>query len=176
MTDDVIFSLKKEAAEDFDENSKMIQSRQDKLTKAGGFRTYIPNKKGLKQRTDAQTWSKEIKDVASFPAPGMVQDSTGNRTLTKLTRPVPRDSSAVAPTQAPQPPQALEPFARIVRDFLGPGKTYGQAAKEMKRRDPQFPGRLKENKMTIKDFIASFPGYFKMHEGRILAAGIRTLG
>ena len=176
MTDDVIFALKKEAAEDFQSNSKMIQSRQDNLTKAGGFRTHIPNKKGLKQRTDAQTWSKGIKDVASFPAPGMVQDTEGNRTLTKLTRTVPRDSSAVAPTQAPQPPTTLEPYARTIRDFLGPGKTYGQAAKEMKRRDPQFHAVLKENKMSFKDFITSFPRYFKIHEGRISSVGIQALG
>jgi len=176
MTDDVIFALKKEAAEDFQSNSKMIQSRQDNLTKAGGFRTHIPNKKGLKQRTDAQTWSKGIKDVASFPAPGMVEDTEGNRTLTKLTRTVPRDSSAVAPTQAPQPPTTLEPYARTIRDFLGPGKTYGQAAKEMKRRDPQFHAVLKENKMSFKDFITSFPRYFKIHEGRISSVGIQALG
>jgi len=176
MTDNVIFSLKKEAAEDFDENSKMIQSRQDKLTKAGGFRTYIPNKKGLKQRTDAQTWSKDIRDIASFPAPGMVEDTEGKRTLTKLTRTVPRDSSAIAPTQAPQPPTALEPYARKIRDFLGPGKTYGQAAKEMKRRDPQFPAALKESKMSFKEFVTSFPRYFKIHEGRINPVGIQALG
>jgi hypothetical protein len=176
MTDDVIFSLKKEAAEDFQENSQMIQSRQDKLSKAGGFRTYIPNKKGLKQRTDAQTWSKEIKDIASFPAPGMVQDASGKQTLTKLTRAVPRDSSAVAPTQAPQPPTALEPYARVIRDFINRPQTFSQAAKEMKRRDPQFTATLKENKMSFKDFITSFPRYFKIHEGRISSVGIQTLG
>ena len=154
----------------------MIQSRQDKLSKAGGFRTYIPNKKGLKQRTDAQTWSKEIKDIASFPAPGMVQDASGKQTLTKLTRAVPRDSSAVAPTQAPQPPTALEPYARVIRDFINTPQTFSQAAKEMRRRDPQFPAALKESKLSFKDFITSFPRYFKIHDGRVSSVGIRTLG
>ena len=44
MTGDVIFSFKKQAAEEFDENTDVIQKRQEKLTNAGGFRTYIPNK------------------------------------------------------------------------------------------------------------------------------------
>ena len=153
----------------------MIQKRQEKLTKAGGYRVHIPNKKGLKQRTDAQTWSADIRDVVSFPAPGVVQDSDGNRTLTKLARPVPRDSSAVAPARVPQPPTPLEPYARSLRNFLGPGKTYGQAAKEMKRRDPAFPATLKESRLSFKDFVASFPQLLRIHEGRILPVGINTL-
>ena len=175
MTDDVIFALKKQAAEDLDQNTSMIQKRQEKLTKAGGYRVHIPNKEGLKQRTDAQTWSADIRDVVSFPAPGVVQDSDGNRTLTKLARPVPRDSSAVAPARVPQPPTPLEPYARSLRNFLGPGKTYGQAAKEMKRRDPAFPATLKESRLSFKDFVASFPQLLRIHEGRILPVGINTL-
>ena len=175
LSDDTIFSLKKEAAEEFDENTSMIQKRQEKLSKAGGFRTYIPNKKGLKRRTDAQTWSAGIKEIASFPAPGVVEDSEGNRTLTKLTRPVPRDSSAIRPTQAPQPPQALEPFARIVRDFLGPGKSFSQASKEMKSRDPRFTEALKESRLSFKEFVERFPAFFRVNDGRVYPVGIRTL-
>ena len=175
ISDDTIFSLKKEAAEHFQENSQMIQSRRDKLMKAGGFRTYIPNKKGLKRRTDAQNWSADIRDVTSFPNPGMVQDAEGNRTLTKLTRPVPRDSSAVDPARAPQPPPPMEPYARSLRDFLGPGKTYGQASKEMKRRDPAFPVALKESRLTFKQFVAALPAFLQVYDGRILPVGIRTL-
>ena len=136
---------------------------------------HIPNKKGLKQRTDAQTWSADIRDVVSFPAPGVVQDPDGNRTLTKLARPVPRDSSAVAPARVPQPPAPLEPYARSLRDFLGPGKNYGQAAKEMKRRDPAFPATLKESRLSFKEFVASFPQLLRIHEGRILPVSINTL-
>ena len=174
MSNEAIFSLKIVAAKNFQANSDMIQSRKDKLLKAGGFRTYIPNKKGLKQRTDAQTWSADIKDVNSFPAPGTVEDSAGNRTLTKLTRPVPRDSSAVAPARVPQPPAPLEPYARVLRGFLGPGKTYGQAAKEMKPRDPASAA-LKESRLTFKEFVASFPSFLRIHDGRILPVGIQTL-
>ena len=175
MTDDVIFSLRKEAAEDFAENSTMIQKRQDKLRAQGGYRVYIPNKKGLKTRTDANTWSSDIHEVSSFPAPGIVQDTEGNRTLTKLTRPVPADSSASAPSQAPQPPTQLEPYARKIRDFLGRGKEFGQAAKEMKRRDAQFPAALKEHKLSFKEFVLMFPRHLRVHDGRIYPHGIQTL-
>ena len=175
INDDTTFSLKKEAAEDLAENTAMIQNRQNKLTKAGGFRVHIPNKKGLKRRTDAQTWSEDIREIKSFPGPGVVEDMQGNRTLTKLTRPVPRDSSALAPTQAPQPPTALEPYARIIRDFIGMGQSFGQAAKEMKRRDPQFPAILKEHRLAFKEFIESFPRFFRVHDGRIHPVGIQTL-
>ena len=105
----------------------------------------------------------------------MVEDTEGNRTLTKLTRPVPRDSSAVAPARAPQPPPPMEPYARSLRSFLGPGKTYGQASKEMKRRDPAFPMALKESRLTFKQFVAAFPAFLRVYDGRILPVGIQTL-
>ena len=175
MTDDVIFSLQKQAAGDFADNAELIQGRRAKLEKAGGYRVHIPHKQGIKQRTDAQTWSKDIREVKSFPAPGMVEDTNGNRTLTKLTRAVPLDSSATAPTQAPQPPARLEPYARIIRDFIGQPQSFSQAAKEMRRRDQQFPAALKENKLSFKEFIQSFPKYFRVHEGRIIPVGIQTL-
>jgi hypothetical protein len=166
MTDDVIFSLRKEAAENFTENSEMIQKRQDKLQAQGGYRVHIPNRKGLKSRTDASTWSSDIRQISSFSAPGIVQDTEGNRTLTKLTRPVPADSSATAQTQAPQPTH-LEPYARRIRDFLGRGKGFGQTSKEMKRRDPLFPGALKANKTTFKEFVQMFPQHLRVHDGKI---------
>ena len=105
----------------------------------------------------------------------MVEDTDDNRTLTKLTKAVPLDSSATAPTQAPQPPARLEPYARIIRDFIGQPQSFSQAAKEMRRRDQQFPAALKENKLSFKDFIRSFPKYFRVHEGRIIPIGIQTL-
>jgi hypothetical protein len=164
MTDDVIFSLRKEAAENFADNSAMIQKRQDKLE--GGYRVHIPGKGGLKRRTDANTWSSDIHQVSSFPAPGIVQDTDGIRTLTKLTRPVPADSSATARTQTPQHTQ-LEPYAHKIRDFLGSGMALGQTSKEMKRRDPQFPGALKANKTSFKEFVQMFPKLLRVHDGKI---------
>jgi hypothetical protein len=164
MTDDVIFSLRKEAAENFADNSAMIQKRQDKLE--GGYRVHIPGRGGLKRRTDANTWSSDIHQVSSFPAPGIVQDTDGIRTLTKLTRPVPADSSATARTQTPQHTQ-LEPYAHKIRDFLGRGMALGQTSKEMKRRDPQFPGALKANKTSFKEFVQMFPKLLRVHDGKI---------
>ncbi len=164
MTDEAIFSLKKEAAENLVENSALIQKPQDKLE--GGYRVHIPGRGGLKRRTDANTWSSDIRQVSSFPAPGIVQDTEGNRTLTKLARPVPADSSATARTQTPQHTQ-LEPYARKIRDFLGGGMALGQTSKEMKRRDPQFPGALKANKTSFKDFVQMFPKLLRIHEGKI---------
>ena len=164
MTDAAIFSLKKEAAENFADNSAMIQKRQDKLE--GGYRVHIPGRGGLKRRTDANTWSSDIRQVSSFPAPGVVQDTESNRTLTKLAKPVPMDSSAAAQTQAPRPTH-LEPYARRIRDFLGRGKGFAQTVKEMKRRDPLFPGALKANKTTFKEFVQMFPQHLRVHEGKI---------
>jgi hypothetical protein len=166
MTDEAIFSLRKEAAVNFAENSDMIQKRQDKLQAQGGYRVHIPHKTGLTARTDVNTWSSDIRQVSSFPAPGIVQDTEGNRTLTKLTRPVPADSSATARTQTPQHTQ-LEPYARKIRDFLGGGMALGQTSKEMKRRDPQFPGALKANKTSFKDFVQMFPQHLRVHDGKI---------
>ena len=77
LTDDRIFSLKKEAAEDLVENTKIIQKRQEKLESAGAYRTHEPNArlKGPKQRIDANTWSRQPHQVRSFPAPGIVEDT-----------------------------------------------------------------------------------------------------
>jgi hypothetical protein len=73
MTDEAIFSLRKEAAVNFAENSDMIQKRQDKLQAQGGYRVHIPHKTGLTARTDVNTWSSDIRQVSSFPAPGIAR-------------------------------------------------------------------------------------------------------
>ena len=107
-----------------------------------------------------------IRHTSNIFYPGIVQDTEGNRTLTKLTRPVPADSSATARTQTPQHTQ-LEPYAHKIRSFLGSGKGLGQTSKEMKRRDPQFPGALKANKTSFKDFVQMFPQLLRIHKGKI---------
>ena len=135
---------------------------------------HIPGRSGLKRRTDANTWSSDIRLVSSFPAPGAVQDTEGNRTLTKLAKPVPMDSSAAAQTQAPRPTH-LEPYARRIRDFLGRGKGFGQTVREMKRRDPLFPGALKESRVTFKEFVQMFPQHLRVHDGKIYPC-VNTIG
>ena len=135
---------------------------------------HIPGRGGLKRRTDANTWSSDIHQVSSFPAPGVVQDTEGNRTLTKLAKPVPMDSSAAAQTQAQQPTH-LESYARRIRDFLGRGKGFGQTVREMKRRDPLFPGALKESRVTFKEFVQMFPQHLRVHDGKIYPR-VNTIG
>ena len=66
-----------------------FEKREKQLEKAGGFRTHIPQKSGLKRRIDQAAWSKDIKEVQGFPAPGMVEDTDGNKHRTKLVKAVP---------------------------------------------------------------------------------------
>ena len=84
MSDDIIFSQRKEAAEKMAVNMKQIDRRRKRLEKDGGFRVYAGKKKGLKRRIDEATWSKEICEVAGFTAPGAVVDQDGNEHRTSL--------------------------------------------------------------------------------------------
>ena len=177
LTDDHIFSLKKEAAEDLVENTKIIQKRQEKLESAGAYRTHEPKDKlvGLKRRIDANTWSRQPHQVKSFPAPGIVEDTEGNKTLTKLTRPMPRDSSRMAAQQEPPPPDNMEPFATHLRNTLpARGQSFGQAAKELKRR-PGFTDALKASRMSFREFVLKFPRHVRVHEGRLYGLAQTTL-
>ena len=127
MTDDVIFSERKEAAEHQAENLKQMERRQARLEKDGAFRVYAGKKKGLKRRVDEAAWSDEIYTVASFPEPGVVLDTGGRRHLTKLVKPVPVDSSGAntAPAEQQQAKskapflQVLREYAVALRDLLG---------------------------------------------------------
>ena len=177
MTDDYIFSLRKEAAEDLAENTKLIQKRQEKLQSAGAYRTHEPNArlKGLKQRIDANTWSRQTHEMRDFPAPGVVVDAEGKETLTKLARPVPRDSSSMAARQEPPPPDNLEPFARHLKNTLpGRGQSFGQAAKELRKR-PGFTDALKASRLSFRDFVLKFLRHVRVHEGRLYGLAQTTL-
>ncbi len=39
--------------------------------------------------------------------------------------------------------------------------------REMKRRDPLFPGALKANKTSFKEFVPMFPKLLRVHDGKI---------
>ncbi len=136
---------------------------------------HIPKKGGLKTRTDANTWSKKIHEVDTFTAPGVVKDAHGDTTLTKLTKAVPLDSSETAKPQAVARTTPMENYAKQVRDLLGRGKGFGQANKEMRRRDPGFASALKENRMSFKDFVQAFPTHLRIHDGKVYPNGINTL-
>jgi len=166
MTQDVIFSLKKANAKKLTENTKLITKRQDKLRQSQTYRTHEPGKNlvGLKQRIDANTWSTDIHEVKSFPAPGIVEDKFGIQKLTKFAKPVPRDSSTTNTGT-----DTLESFARTLKTKLGQrNTTLSQAAKEMKD-EVGFTRALKVNKLTFKDFVRKYPLFVKINDGRIFS-------
>ena len=176
ITDDRIFSLKKQAAEKLQENTTLIQKRKEKLEKDGGFRTHQPkeNLKGLRRRIDANTWSREVHQVANFPEPGIVEDTEGNRTLTKFAKPVPKDSSALAPRLQTRPPDNLKPFAEKLRSILpSSGTSSGQAAKLLKK-EPGFRDALIMARMTFTQFVLRFPSLITIRESKLYGVGTQT--
>ena len=174
LTDDQIFSLKKEAADDLEENTELLKKRQQKLQEKGGYRVHLPKKgKGLRRRIDADTWSREVHQIADFPEPGVVQDTEGNRTLTKFAKPVPADSSALAP-RAQRPAENLQPFADKLRTLLpSRGKSYGQAAKIMKKQEG-FQDALRMSKLTFAQFATRFPDLLQIRDGKLYGRGTQT--
>ena len=164
MTDDIFFSFEKANAKKITENTQVITKRRDKLLESQTYRTHEPGKNlaGLRQRIDATTWSKDIHEVKSFPAPGIVEDQYGVQKLTKFTKPVPRDSSAITTGV-----DTLEPFARVLKTKLANRNTsLSQAAKEMKK-EVGFTQTLKENKLTFKDFMRRYSQFVKTNDGRV---------
>ena len=163
VTDDEAFKMKQKAAVDLAHNTQLIRKRQDKLTNEGSYRIHSPGKqlKGLRQRIDANTWSKEIHQVKDFPAPGVVRDTNDIKTLTKFARPVPSDSSTLFATV-----DTMEPYAIRLKNILTGPKNMGQAAKEMKK-EVGFTQTLKENKLTFRDFVKKYPRHIRINDGRI---------
>ena len=176
LTDDKIFSLKKQAAEELQENTALIQKRRDKLEKEGAYRTHQPkeNLKGLRRRIDANTWSRDVHQVADFPAPGIVEDSDGKRTLTKFAKPIPKDSSALAARTQPKPPENLQRFAEKLRTILpSRGVTSGQAAKLMKK-EPGFRDALNMARLTFTEFVIRFPSLVTIRDSKLYGVGTQT--
>ncbi len=169
LTDDNVFSLKMQAAEDLGDNTELLEKRREKLESEGGYRIYEPKGKlkGLRRRIDTHTWSRAIHQVKDFPAPGIVEDTEGEETLTKFAKPVPLDSSRLVEKQAAPPPQNLEPFAKMLAGTLpGQGQSFSKAHKELKTR-VGFSTDLTMAKLTFKDFVAKFPQHLRVHDGRI---------
>lgn len=183
MSDDIIFSEIKQAAEDMAGNMRQIDKRKARLEKDGGFRTHVGKTGGLKRRTDASTWSKDIKKVVSFPAPGVVKDENGKEYLTKLVKPVPLDSSSVQdaspPDEGKKPKRAapilntLRPHAEVLRDLLGApsgtGKTSTVASRELRTRMPNFPDVLRAANLTFNAFVSKFPDLVQRRGSKLYA-------
>ena len=169
MDDDVAFSRMKVAAEALAENGKIVKRRRERLEKAGAYRVFLSRTGGLRRRTDDATWSREVRTVASFPAPGIVKDTHGRETLTKHTLPVPKDSSALTAEPAPRLHmlEALREYAVLLRDALDTGKTFSAAARLIKGMRPYFTDALKRRSMTFATFVYSFPDLLKVEGGMI---------
>jgi hypothetical protein len=176
LTDDGIFSLKKQAAEGLQENTALLQKRKERLEKEGGYRTHQPKEtKGLRRRIDANTWSRKVHQVDGFPEPGIVEDTEGNRTLTKFAKPVPEDSSALAARPRPRPPDNLQRFAVTLQTILpGRGATFTQAAKLM-RKQPGFKDALSMARMSFAAFVRRFPSMVTIRDDRLYGGTQTTL-
>ena len=109
---------------------------------------------------------------------GLVTDTEGKEFLTKLTKPVPLDSSR----QASSPPTSrpvldtLRPYAIQLRDLLGArGKKPGSALRDLTAQAPNFPTALKATGLSFNAFIHRFPQYLRRNAGNILPANQATL-
>ena len=111
--------------------------------------------------------------MTGFPQPGVVEDSEGKKTLTKFAKPVPSDSSALAPKPNPRQPENMEPFAQQLRTMLPTrGASFQQAAKLLKRREQGFKDALRMSGLTFAQFVQRFPGIISVRDGKIY--GVNT--
>ena len=97
--------------------------------------------------------------------------------MTKHAKPVPADSSAQAPQEQPRKPltDTLKPYAIVLRDLLGRGKTFTNVAKELKQRRPNFTDALKATKMSFRNFVEAFPKLLRIDGSTIYPLGQNTL-
>ena len=143
------------------ENSDVIGKRKEKLEKTDAFRVYEGRHK-LGQRADKAKWSNEIHEIDSFPAPGKVQDTKGKEFLTKLTKPVPKDSSALASERqydkrgSAQTDDirrtALQPYVQRLLPLVANGMRLEQLTKKS-RTVSGFADELKKQSTNMKGFL-----------------------
>jgi hypothetical protein len=177
MSDSNIFSERKKARENMEHNMRGTDTRKQQLKQAGGFRTHIPRKTGLKRRVDQAAWSKDIKEVKGFPAPGLVEDSKGGTYRTKLVKAVPLDSSKQA---QPPPPKAtvvdsLRPFAKALQALLGRGRVPGAALRMLKTRKSGITDALNVSSLSFNAFVDKFPDLITRRAGKLYPTNQGTL-
>ena len=179
---DLRFSLKKEAAEDSQENRQLAEKRQDALKEAGAFRVYEAPA-GPRRRADKPSWSTAVHTIQDFPSPGEVRDTEGETFLTKLTRPVPADSrdvelSKYATRGSAQTDRirgrALSSYADRLKNFVtGGAASLGAVSKKMKRDVEGFKDELKRQKTSFRQFVELFPEVVTIEDGRLKIVGAR---
>ena len=123
---DIEYHLRREAAQDFQENSEAMEARGKKLLEAGGFRVQEGEQRRGFKRSYKPGWSGKVYKVASVEGSEVI-DTEGGRRETRLVQPVSAESkdvvipdsyrkgsAAVNATRAAR----LERFVNAVTDWL----------------------------------------------------------
>jgi transposase InsO family protein len=176
ISDHDIFAIKKQNAIKLQETSDVIEKRKAELEKTGAFRVFLSKTGGLRQRADKARYSEKIHEVDSFPAAGLVKDTSGEEFLTKLVKPVPKDSSYIAPERQYEKRgsaktdairrAALEPYVQQILPLVkSGGMTLGVLTKRTKT-VAGFADELKKQNTNMKGFLQLFPE-FQLHDGKV---------
>ena len=134
------------------------------------------------QRADKAKWSNEIHEIGSFTAPGKVQDTKGKEFLTKLTKPVPKDSSALASERqynkrgSAQTDDirrtAFEPYVQRILPLVKDGMRLEQLTKKSKTVSG-FADELKKQSTNMKGFLQLF-SEFQIRDGKVYISTTRV--
>ena len=96
MPDSARLEQKKLNATNARHNDREIRARKAKLLKLKGFRVLREKASNIRNRAEAELWSRRIHLVTSFPIASKVEDEDGNVYDTKQTLAVATDSSQLA--------------------------------------------------------------------------------
>ncbi len=171
----LIFALKKDAAEGYAQNSKLIEQRAKRLTDAGGFRTI--SDKGLHSkfsRSFKPTWQAKVHTVAD---PGTVQggtvkDTEGKEFATKFVLPSSTTSLPVSfPAYAEGGSAQIDDRRREALQHFVPAlelrvqqtgtMSLGQVGVFLKSQ-AGFSQELRNQRSTVKQFVQLFPSTFSL--------------
>tara|TARA_Y100001968_G_scaffold177018_1_gene162177 strand:- start:2727 stop:3998 length:1272 start_codon:yes stop_codon:yes gene_type:complete len=167
--EDLRFDLRYKNAEMAMENTEQARKRGTNLEAMGAFRVLEKPLTGFRRRAGQQNWSEKLHTVQSTHG-GMVRDSEGNSFPMSIVLPASRrTTAATAPTFAKggstkiaerrrialQP--WLEPLLAHIRRAGDDGLTIHMAGRLMAAQ-PGFTTALKEQRATLPQMIALFPG------------------
>ena len=105
-----------------------------------------------------------------------MKDTDGNEFLTKLVKPVPKDSSGVADPKQYETRgsaqtdamkrRALEPYVSRIMPLVKHQTNLGVLTQKAKKIQG-FADELKKQHTSMKDFIQLFPQNFQFHDGKV---------
>jgi hypothetical protein len=168
MSDSVILEQRKENAANAAHNDRQIRARKAKLKDLGGFRTLNPKKRGLRRRADAETWSRRIHKVVSFPMASRVVNEDGVEFATKRVLAVALDSTTLEEKNTVE--DKLRPYAEEMRELLPEGEAAFAARIQESLTRPGLEAALRGAKLTTAAFIDLFPDILTRNGRRISAA------